>query len=50
MKEVAEDEQVYVENVDRVVRLDRPDQKDKDLKGKVDSWLSFRESIYDGGS
>jgi hypothetical protein len=47
---VAEDEQVYVGNVNRTVRLDKPDEQDKNLKGKVETWLAQRGSIYDGES
>ena len=44
----AEESQIYVGAVNRIVPLDKPDRMDKDVKGDAHSHLAFRWRIFDG--
>ena len=39
---------IYVGAVNRIVPLDKPDPKDKDVKGAFHSHLAFRWNIFNG--
>ena len=44
----AEESQIYVGAVNRIVPLDKPDREDKDVQGGVRSHLAFRWNIFQG--